>query len=437
MRIRPILIAGALALFAMPALAAGWPAWSAAFPSLPCSDGWAGCMVGGSHIGPGMVKDAAGRPIPADARVGWFDLQATGSLSPFVGLSAYTGALGGEVAVVEAPPAPPVEAPPVEQPRVEAPPAMEQPRVESPRVETPPSVATRPTTATTPPPSTPPMAPTAKTTTAPPPVAPTAVPPPSTAKTTGATAPVSAPTTAPTATTAKTTAPPPVAPTTAPTATTAKTTAPAVVPPPTAAAVGDDSCNDLVKLEPQAMLGQLRPGQAKCIEGRIGTEGAQTMKDKLSRVLIANAEGKGDKAEWERLVKRHLEDIDRSDPDMCFKYATQLSRGGVGRATGVIRWADYALENKQKWSGATYTKRVYDLYRMKAEAANKLWADAEETFATKEHTDENEAKAAKWRGTTKDFAREWLDYAKASGQDTKNAMAICVSAAGNKSFCEG
>jgi len=209
------------------------------------------------------------------------------------------------------------------------------------------------------------------------------------------------------------------------------------VPPPTAAAVTDDTCTDLVKLEPQAMLGQLRTGQVKCIEGRIGTEGAQTMKDKLSRVLIANAEGKGDKVEWERLVKRHLEDIDRSDPDMCFKYATQLSRGGTGRAQGVIRWSDYALDNKQRWSGTTYTKRVYDLYRLKTEAANKLWTDAEETYATKEHTDENEATAAKWRGQTKDFAREWLDYAKASGQDTKSAMAICVSASGNRAFCEG
>ena len=103
----------------------------------------------------------------------------------------------------------------------------------------------------------------------------------------------------------------------------------------------------------------------------------------------------------------------------------------------MIRWADYALENKQRWTGQTYTKRVYDLLRMKTEAANKLWGEAEEVFATKEHTDENEAKAAKWRGVTKDYAREWLDYAKASSQDTKNAMAICVSAAGNKSFCEG
>ncbi len=185
------------------------------------------------------------------------------------------------------------------------------------------------------------------------------------------------------------------------------------------------------------MLGQLRAGQVKCIEGRIGSEGAQTAKDKLSRVLIANAEGRGDKVEWERLVKRHLEDIDRSDPDMCFKYATQLSRGGSGRAPGVIRWADYALDNKSRWSGTTYTKRVYDLYRLKTEAANKLWTEAEEVYATKEHTEENEAKAAKWRGQTKDFAREWLDYAKASGQDTKSAMAICVSAAGQRAFCEG
>ena len=192
-----------------------------------------------------------------------------------------------------------------------------------------------------------------------------------------------------------------------------------------------------MKIAPQAMLGQLRAGQVKCIEGRIGGEGEQTAKDKLSRVLIANAEGRGDKVEWERLVKRHLEDIGRSDPDMCFKYATQLSRGGTGRAQGVIRWADYALENKSRWSGGTYIKRVYDLYRLKTEAANKLWTEAEEVYATKEHTDENEAKAAKWRGQTKDFAREWLDYAKASSQDTTSAMALCVSAAGQRAFCEG
>lgn len=403
-------LAGTLALASLPALASGWAAYNSAFPTLPCSDGWAGCVVNGVAFGPGMQKDVAGRPLPADARLGWFDLQPTAALSPFVTLSPYSGALGGQLASVEPPPERIVEPPPERLP--------EPDRVDRDPPQRDPVERVTPVDRTPPPPgvgrTTPPPTPTPTPTPTPPPVV-------------GKAPPTPTPTPTPT--------PPP----TPPPATTAKVapTPPPVVAPPTPTAASDDTCTDLVKLEPQAMLGQLRPGQVKCIDARIGTEGAQTTKDKLSRVLIANAEGKGDKADWERLVKRHLEDIDRSDPDMCFKYATQLSRGGTGRALGVIRWADYGLENKQKWSGATYTKRVYDLYRMKAEAANKLWAEAEDVFATKEHTDENEAKAAKWRGTTKDYAREWLDYAKASGQDTKNAMSICVSAAGNKSFCEG
>lgn len=109
----------------------------------------------------------------------------------------------------------------------------------------------------------------------------------------------------------------------------------------------------------------------------------------------------------------------------------------LGRALGVIRWADYALENKQKWTGQTHTQRVFNLLRLKTEAANKLWQEAEQDYMTKEHTDENEARANKWRGSTKEFAREWLDYAKASNQETKNPLAVCVSAAGNKEFCEG
>jgi hypothetical protein len=185
------------------------------------------------------------------------------------------------------------------------------------------------------------------------------------------------------------------------------------------------------------MLGALTPGQVSCLNARLGTESLQTTKDKVSRVLIQNAEAKGDKAEWSRLMKNHLENIDRSDPDMCFKYALDLSRGGVGRAQGVIRWSDVALENKAKWSGDTYKKRVFQLYKLRAEAANKLWEDAENDFMTKEHTDENEAKAQKFRGQAKDFAREWLDYAKASEQDTKTAMALCVSASGNRAFCDG
>jgi len=417
MRMRNAVVSGALALVAatsLPALAGGWSSYNAAFPGFPCSDGWAACRSGERTVSPGMSRDSAGRPLPSDARVGWFDLQPTAVFSPFTGLSAYSGEVGGQVAAVTPPP---VEPPPVEPALAPVAPdptptevAVRPTPTEAPVRPTPTEVAARPT------PVTPtPVTPVSKPVTTPVATTPTPV------------TPVSKPITTPT----------PVATTPTPVPVVSDASAMKAVPPPTAPTAGDDSCSDLVKIEPQAMLGQLRAGQVKCVEARIGTEGAQTTKDKLSRVLIANAEGKGDKVEWERLVKRHLEDIDRSDPDMCFKYATQLSRGGTGRAAGVIRWADYALENKQRWSGTTYTKRVYTLYRLKTEAANKIWTEAEEVYATKEHTEENEAKAAKWRGMTKDFAREWLDYAKASEQDTKSALAICVSAAGNRAFCEG
>ena len=49
----------------------------------------------------------------------------------------------------------------------------------------------------------------------------------------------------------------------------------------------------------------------------------------------------------------------------------------------------------------------------------------------------NEAKAEKYRNLTKNYGREWLDYARASAQSTKSPLSLCVSAAGSTDFCEG
>ncbi|MCK6507329.1 hypothetical protein L6R53_28820, partial [Myxococcota bacterium] len=206
--------------------------------------------------------------------------------------------------------------------------------------------------------------------------------------------------------------------------------------PPPEAAGAPASCDNLVALEVPAMMGQLGAGVRSCLEKNLASTAAQTSKDKMSRVLIADAEARRDQGEWERLMKRHLENIDRSDPNLCFKYALHLSRGGASRASGVIRWADYALENKQQWQGAAYTKNVNGLLKIRAQAANKLW-EAAEAKLVDDRSDENEAASERYRGQTKDYAREWLDYARASGQDTAAAMALCVSAAGNKEFCGG
>ena len=182
------------------------------------------------------------------------------------------------------------------------------------------------------------------------------------------------------------------------------------------------------------MLGQLGVANRKCLDGRLAAASKLTDKDKISRVLLADAKARDDKPDWERLMKRHLETIDRSDPNMALVFAIFLHKRGVGKATQVIKWSDYALENKAKWSGAAHTRNVYYLHQLKSEAASRLWKRAEKRFV-KDRNEKNEAKANKYRSMAKQSSRAWLDYAKASGKDTSRPLSACVSASGNTEFC--
>ena len=140
--------------------------------------------------------------------------------------------------------------------------------------------------------------------------------------------------------------------------------------------------------------------------------------------------------EWARLVGRHLQRYDQSDPVVCMRYAYYLSKKGVGSATKVIKWSDAALANKHQWSGGEFKKNVNALYGMRASAANQLWMNAEEKLVS-DSSPEAKSKAESYRGQAKNFAKEWLDYARASGQSTKGAMSLCVSATqGDVGFCQ-
>lgn len=207
----------------------------------------------------------------------------------------------------------------------------------------------------------------------------------------------------------------------------------AKVPPPPP--VATSACQDLVALEPKAILGELTPDLVACLDSRIAEEPLLTTKDKLSRMLMVNADAKGDLVDWTRLAARHLEDFDRSDPDLCFKFALVLSRGEIEDAELVLRWSDYALENKHVWDGPTYMSRVYNLLRLRAETATRLWHDAEGDFID-ERTEDNELAAERYRGLAKDLAREWLDYARVSAQPIDRAFVLCESASGNAAFCK-
>ncbi len=193
-------------------------------------------------------------------------------------------------------------------------------------------------------------------------------------------------------------------------------------------------CNNVLKLEPAAMMGKLTDGEINCLEDSVRDADRQTYKRKLSLILMADAWAKGDKQRWDAVVARHLEEIDRSDPDLCYKYALYLSKKGARWAPDAIRWADVALENRTRWKGDTHVARVYSLYRLKARASQKQWVQLETDFAT-EQTDELREQVDDARNQTKTLAREWLEYARSSGKDATVAQQMCEQAAGSLDYC--
>lgn len=162
----------------------------------------------------------------------------------------------------------------------------------------------------------------------------------------------------------------------------------------------------------------------------------QTVKKKISLLLIANANGQGDTRLWSHRVRRHLEDIDQSDPDIAYSYATYLARRGPGRAASVIRWSEVALENRTRWTGETRSIRVYGLFKLRAAGANTLWL-----LALDDYEELGDAHAldrvAKTRDRLETYAREWYRFAVEAGKDPTTPLQLCVSASGSQDWCEG
>lgn len=436
------LILGGLAA-STAAFAGGWGDYADAFPLFPCQDGWMACLVDGESVNPDLLKSGKGLPVPSSMRVSWDTLEPTHTFSPFAGLSPYTG----QLAVAEADP--PAEAPPSEGTDAVADAQPPEAPPEAPPSERSGSADPAPTTASTSSGSVRPASGSSEPAPAStssgsvrPSNAATATAPASTTPsgTSGSVRPSDASSTASSGSVRPASgATAPVA--AAGTADAARTTGSIQVVAPTttaavAAAPADDSCDNLTKLEPPAMLGKLSDGQIACLEGSYAAASKPTDRDKISRILMANAYSKGDIKGWEKLIKRHLEEIDQSDPDLCYKYAVHLSKGGAARATGVIRWANVALDNRTIWTGDTYVSRVSGLYKLRAAAAQSLWKAAEDEHA-KAPTDDTKKKVDDARSQTKVFAREWYEYLKQAGKDTTVAQQLCVSAAGTADYCEG
>jgi hypothetical protein len=443
-------------LSASPALANSWADYDALFPAFPCTDGWVGCVVGGKHVTLEPLRGDASNPMPANQRIDFVSLQATAAFSPFVSLSDYSR-VSRQPAPEPPPPPPPPPVVPDSQLAVEPVPSAEPDAVAVAPDPTP--VVPTPTPTASPEPSGGGVRPRPAEPAPPEPevvaVAPTPTPgggglrPGSSMVRPTTLTPTPEP---PKPEPVKPEPPEPPAPEPpAPEPPTPEPPAPVVAPPApggggvrpggdATAAVAEPSgpvtCDDLKLLEPPAMLGKLSAPQRTCLEGALQSAELQTEKKKISLLMMQDSWSKNDKAGWEKLVKRHLAEIDQSDPDVCYKYAQYLYRKGASRASGVIRWANVALENKTRWSGETFTSRVYNLLKLRAGAQNKIWMAAEEAHSKSPSAD-TDSKRSEARARTKVLAREWYDYAKGAGKDTTKALQLCVSAAGTQEYCEG
>lgn len=195
------------------------------------------------------------------------------------------------------------------------------------------------------------------------------------------------------------------------------------------------SCGDLVKLEPSAMMGKLTDPQIRCLDQALRDAEKQTVKDKISRVLMADAWAKGDMHRWEGIVRRHLNEIDRSDADLCFKFAKYLSEKGAEFADETMKWSQVALDNRHAWQGDTHVSRVNSLYKIRAYASAQKWQYLEEKWA-KEPSEELGVEKDRARNEAKTLAREWLEYTKVAGKDPTMALQMCVSASGTEDYCQ-
>ena len=187
----------------------------------------------------------------------------------------------------------------------------------------------------------------------------------------------------------------------------------------------------LESLEANASRGALEEAEKECLEKAYATSEVQTVKDKISRVLMVNGYAY-DTRYWSKLVQRHLDEVDRSDPDIAYLYAYHIYNTHPERAEEVVAWTEVALERKDAWTGDVFVSRVFGLMKLRTIAATAQWQAVEEAAAEELVP---LAEIERLRLEVKTFSREWIDFAKVAGRSAEQAQEMCMSAVANTSAC--
>ena len=196
-------------------------------------------------------------------------------------------------------------------------------------------------------------------------------------------------------------------------------------------------CPPIDELEDAALLGVLSKKNINCVEENLHKQPLMTKKVQLSKILITNMQKSKAFDKWENLVLRHLTKFDRSDANMSLGFAIYLFN--KKKYIDSIKWCDNALEQSHTFAKGADTKdKKYKIYKIRAMSAHSLWKKyAEELVKYRDdyNRERIEKKIRTYKAKTKNFSREWLDYARASSNLTSQPLKLCI-AASNRDFCK-
>ncbi len=199
-----------------------------------------------------------------------------------------------------------------------------------------------------------------------------------------------------------------------------------------------EDCGAIADLEGPARAGALTDEQIECVDGMLARSDQQTMKKKISLILLVNAEAAmvgAECGEFDERFSFHIREIDRSDPEFMYNWVVHLGEPQhTDRVRDRINWSNRALEAKAYWPPSVFSARVSTLHRARTMAAYSLYLAANQVYLnTKKPSDEEKRDVV--RLEAKNYSVEWISYDNALGKDISKAVEICSVVAGIGNVC--
>lgn len=193
------------------------------------------------------------------------------------------------------------------------------------------------------------------------------------------------------------------------------------------------ACADVAGLEERAHSGRLEEGEVACLESRYENE-ADLDRFRISQVLIADADAKGDRELWAERVARHLTEIDPTDGSLALAYGEYLMEQPE-QADTALAWAEVALENSYRFDRSRATDMLLAAHRLRTRAGKARWEMAQAAMAL-DPDPKLRMQAAAAQSRMRLYAVDWMKEAASVGRPTTEARGYCVETGWTEARCD-